>query len=129
MNQPNRDLIKRAYDAFGRGDIPTVLGILDKQIRWHVPGESPLSGDYSGHEEVLGFFKKCMELSEGTLRIDLHDIVASDARVFVLCTLSATRSGQSGEFLAVHVWRMVDGHPVELREFQGDEYTESKFWA
>ena len=58
VNHPNRDLIKRTYDAFGRGDIPTVLGILDKQIRWHVPGQSPLSGDYSGHEEVLGFFRK-----------------------------------------------------------------------
>ncbi|MGA8414522.1 MAG: nuclear transport factor 2 family protein [Xanthobacteraceae bacterium] len=71
MNHPNRDLIKRTYDAFGRGDIPTVLGILDKQIRWHVPGQSPLSGDYSGHEEVLGFFRKSMELSGGTLRIDV----------------------------------------------------------
>ena len=44
---------------------PTVLGVLDKQIRWHVPSQSPLSGDYSGHEEVLGFFKKSMELSGG----------------------------------------------------------------
>jgi hypothetical protein len=81
VNHPNRDLIKRAYDAFGRGDIPTVLGILDKQIRWHVPGQSPLSGDFSGHEEVLGFFRKSMELSGGTLRIDVHDIVAGDATV------------------------------------------------
>jgi uncharacterized protein len=66
VNHPNRDLIKRAYDAFGRGDIPTVLGILDEQIRWHVPGQSPLSGDYIGHEEVLSFFKK-----HGTIRGNL----------------------------------------------------------
>jgi uncharacterized protein len=129
VNHPNRDLIKRAYDAFGRGDIPTVLGILDKQIRWHVPGQSPLSGDYSGREELLGFFKKSMELSEGTMRIDVHDIVASDATVFVLCSVSATRSGRYADFLEVHLWRIVDGHPVEFREFQGDEHTENKFWA
>jgi uncharacterized protein len=129
VNHPNRDLIKRAYDAFGRGDIPTVLGILDKQIRWHVPGQSPLSGDYSGHEEVLGFFRKSLELSGGTLRIDVHDIVASDATVFVLCTVNATRSDRYADFLEVHLWRIVDGHPVEFREFQGDEYTENKFWA
>ena len=122
-------VFKRAYDAFGRGDIPTVLGILDKKIRWHVPGQSPLSGDYIGHEQVLGFFQKCMELSGGTLRIELHDIVAGDTSVFVLCTVSATRSGQHVGFLEVHVWRIIDGLAAEFREFQGDEATESKFWA
>ena len=129
MTHPNRDLIKRAYDAFGRGDIPSVLSVLDKEIRWHVPGQSALSGDYFGHEQVLGFFQKSMDLSGGTLRIELHDIVASDTTVFVLCTVSATRSGQHAEFLEVHFWRIADGRAVEFREFQGDEYTENKFWA
>jgi uncharacterized protein len=129
VSHPGADLIKRAYDAFGRGDIPTVLGILGKEIRWHVPGQSPLSGDYIGHEQVLSFFQKSMELSEGTLRIELHDMVASDTTVFVLCTLSATRSGQYAGFLAVHVWRIFDGRAVGFREFQGDEATESNFWA
>ena len=129
MSHPNRELIQRAYDASGRGDIPSVLGILDKEIRWHVPGQSALSGDYVGHEQVLGFFQKCMDLSEGTLRTRLDDIVASDTTVFVLCTVSATRSGQHAEFLEVHVWRIADGRATEFREFQGDEYTESKFFA
>ena len=129
MNHPNRDLIQRAYDAFGRGDIPSVLGTFDKEIRWHVPGQSALSGDYFGHEQVLGFFQKTMDLSEGTLRIELHDIVASDTTVFVLCMVSATRSGQRAEFLEVHVWRIADGRAIEFREFQGDEYAETKFFT
>ena len=129
MSHPNRDLIQRAYDAFGRGDIPSVLGILDKEIRWDVPGQSALSGDYFGHKQVLGFFQKCMDLSEGTLRIELDDIVASETTVFVLCTVSATRSGQQAKFLEVHVWRIADGRAIEFREFQGDEYTENKFFA
>jgi endonuclease YncB( thermonuclease family)/ketosteroid isomerase-like protein len=129
VSHPNRDLILRAYSAFGRGDIPSVLGILDKEIRWHVPGQSALSGDYFGHEQVLGFFQKCMDLSEGTLNIKLDDIVASDTTVFVLCTVSATRSGQHAEFLEVHVWRIADDRAIEFREFQGDENTENKFFA
>jgi uncharacterized protein len=129
VNHPNHDLIKRAYEAFDRGDIPTVPGTLDKRIRWHVPGQSPLSSVYIGHEQVLGFFQKSMELSQGTLRIGVHEIAASDTTVFVLCTISATRSGQRAEFLEVHLWRIADGRAVEFREFQGDEYTESKFWA
>jgi ketosteroid isomerase-like protein len=40
MDHPNREPIKRAYDAFGRGDIPAVFSVLDKNIRWRVPGLS-----------------------------------------------------------------------------------------
>ena len=125
----NGEIIKQAYDAFSRDDMPTVFGILHKAINWHVPGQSPLSGDYRGHDEVMDFFKKCMDLSQGTMRIDLRDIAATETSVFVLCIVSADRAGQHAEFLEVHLWRMVNGHPVEFREFQGDEYTENKFWS
>ena len=54
---PNGEIIKRAYVAFGRGDMPAVFGFLDEGIRWHVPGQSPLSGDYRGHDEVAAFSK------------------------------------------------------------------------
>ena len=109
----NGEIIRQAYDAFGRGDMPTVFGILDKGIKWH----------------VMGFFKKCMDLSQGTLRIDPRDIAATETSVFVLCTVSANRAGRHAEFLEIHLWRMINGHPVEFREFQGDEYTENKFWS
>jgi uncharacterized protein len=129
MPHPNAELITRAYDAFGRGDIVSVLGILSDDIRWRVPGQSPLSGDYNGHGEVLNFFTKSAGLSGGTLRIDVHDILADDSKVFVLCTVSATRAGKSVGFLEVHVWMMANGRAVEFREFQGDALAEDKFWA
>ena len=65
MNHPNHDLIRRAYEAFCRGDIPTVLGILDKRIRWHIPGQSPLSNMYISHEQVLGFSKRAWSYPKG----------------------------------------------------------------
>ena len=77
----------------------------------------------------MGFFKQCIELSQGTLRIDVHDIVANESRVFALCTVSATRAERYAEFVEVHLWRIVEGRAVEFREFQGDEYTENKFWS
>ncbi len=40
----NAGLIRRAYDAFAHGDIPTVLGLLAVTITWHVPGRSPSRG-------------------------------------------------------------------------------------
>jgi len=68
-----------------------------------------------------------MELSGGTLCIEMHDIVASDMAVYVLCTVSASRSGQPAGFLEVHVWRIFDGRAVEFREFQVTKLLRTNF--
>jgi ketosteroid isomerase-like protein len=62
----NADLIRRGYAAFTRGDIAAVLAILAEDVLWHVPGRGPLSRDYRGHGEVLGFFGRFMELCDRT---------------------------------------------------------------
>ena len=87
--QANKELIENAYAAFAQGDIPTVMRIFDARIFWHVPGRGPLSRDYHGHEEVLGFFQHFMELSQGTFRLRVDDVLAHDRRVIALVTESA----------------------------------------
>jgi ketosteroid isomerase-like protein len=129
MTNSNADLLRGAYDAFARGDIPTVLGMFDEDIAWHVPGRSPLSGDYRGHQEVVGFFTRCMELSAGTLRVELDDLLADGDRLVALTTVSAERGGRSWSSPEVHVWLFADGRAVEFREFQGDQQSEDEFWA
>lgn len=55
-----------------------VLNFFADDIVWHVPGRNPLSGDYKGKEEVLGFFGKLMELTQGSLKQEIHDMLAND---------------------------------------------------
>ena len=129
MAHPNADLLHRAYAAFAIGDIPTVLGVVANDITWHVPGRSPLSGDYKGHDGVLDFFGKCIDLSGGTLRISVEEVLAEGERAVVLCTVSAQRNGQSWSAPEVHVWRIAHGKAVEFHEFQGDQQTEDEFWT
>lgn len=129
MTHPNADLLYRGYDAFARGDIPTAMGLLADDITWHVPGHSPLAGDYKGHQEVLGFFAKSVELSAGTLQIDIEEILCEGEHAAVLCTVSAERNGQSWASPEVQLWRIRNGKAVEFREFQGDQQTEDEFWS
>jgi ketosteroid isomerase-like protein len=128
MTEQNAALIRSGYEAFARGDIPRILDLLDETITWHVPGRSPLSGDYHGHDGVLGFFRKSLELSGGTLRVDADEVVADGSRVVVLSTVSAERNGRAFSSPEVHCWRVVDGKAVEFVEFQGDQQTEDEFW-
>ena len=129
MTHPNAELLRGGYDAFAKGDIPTVLGIFAEDIAWHVPGRSPLSGDYRGHQEVVGFFAKAMELSGGTLRVEADEILADGERIIALTTVSAERDGRSWSSPEVHVWRVQDGRAITFREFQGDQEAEDRFWS
>ena len=129
MTHPNAELLRGGYDAFAKGDIPRVLEIFAEDIAWHVPGRSPLSGDYRGHQEVVGFFTKAMELSGGTLRVQADEILADGERIIALTTVSAERNGRSWSSPEVHLWRVQDGRAVTFREFQGDQEAEDRFWS
>src|SRR5262245_23519469 len=56
----NRQVVQGAYAAFGRGDIPGVLGALDDNILWKpVTGATkqvPISGERRGKPQVKEFF-------------------------------------------------------------------------
>ena len=125
----NRLLIEGAYAAFARGDIPTVLGALDEKILWHVPGRSPISGDYRGHAQVLAFFKHFMDLSRGTFRIRIDDVLANDKRVIVLVTESAERNGRKWSSPQVHAWTVEGAKASVFWQYQGDQQAEDEFWS
>ena len=124
----NAALIRRCYDAFARGDMPTVLDLFAPTITWHVPGRSPLSGDYTGHAGVGEFFGRCQQLSEATLQVIPDKIVADGDLVIALTTVSAQRTGRAWSSPEVHVWRVSDGRAVEFVEYQGDQQSEDEFW-
>ena len=127
--EANAALIISGYEAFARGDIPTVLKVLAEDVFWHVPGRGPISHDYRGHAEVMGFFGEFMELSGGTFRIQIDDVLANQDRVVVLCTESAERGGRIWSSPQVHVWTVKDGHATVFWQFQGDQQTEDEFWS
>lgn len=129
IKQDNQALIERAYDAFARGDIPAVLQVIAEDILWHVPGRGPISGDYHGHAEVLGFFQHFMELSEATFRITVDEVLAKGDRVIVLVTESARRKGREWSSPQVHAWTVQNGKATVFWQFQGDQQTEDEFWS
>jgi len=129
MGASNAAVIRSAYEAFARGDVPAVFATFDPAITWHVPGHSPLSGDYRGHDQVGGFFQRTMELSAGEFSIDLHHVLEEGDLVVTLVTAHAKRAGVAASFPEVHVWRMKNGKAADFREYQGDEQREDRFWS
>jgi ketosteroid isomerase-like protein len=127
--QVNQAAIEQAYDAFARGDVPAVFERLAEDILWHVPGRGPLSRDYRGHAEVLGFFEHFMELSGGTFRISVDEVLAKGDRVVALVTESARRDQREWSSPQVHAWTVTDGKATVFWQYQGDQQTEDEFWS
>src|SRR5271157_951350 len=105
----NAELIRACYNAFARGDVQGTLAAFAPDIFWHVPGRGPLSRDYRGHADVLGFFGHFTELSNGTFRVQVDDILTNADRVVALCTESAKRGNRSWSSPQVHLWTVKDG--------------------
>ena len=125
----NAGLIRRSYAAFARGDVAAVLATLAEDVLWHVPGRGPISRDYRGHDEVLGFFGRFTELCDRTFRIQIDDVLANSECVVVLCTESAQRGGRSWSSPQVHVWTVRNGRATVFWQYQGDQQTEDEFWS
>ena len=52
---PNVELTRQGYEAFAKGDLAALSGLIADDVTWHVLGIGPLSGDYRGRDGVFGF--------------------------------------------------------------------------
>ena len=128
MAHPNAELVGRGYEAFGRGDVDTVLELLADDIAWRVPGRSPIAGEYHGKDGVMAFFGKLMEETGGTFRLTVHDIAATERHALAIVDAHAERNGKSYDFNAIHVWHLRDGKAEIFRSVAIDPDADDEFW-
>lgn len=85
MQNENSELLRTGYDAFMAGDMETLKNeVFASDIVWHTPGNNPTWGDRNGADSVLELFGKYFELTDGTFRVEVHDLLASDDHGVVL---------------------------------------------
>jgi ketosteroid isomerase-like protein len=127
---PNAELVRRFHDAQGRADAATLMDLLADDVVWHVPGKNLLSRDYRGKAEVAGFWARARELSGGTVRTELLDVLGSDAFGIALVRVYAEREGRSlgGQFQAF-TYRIEGGKIAEFWFMVEDRYAVDAFWS
>jgi ketosteroid isomerase-like protein len=118
--QQNLDIVRRGYEAFGRGDLDTLLGLMDENVEWRTPGppELPTAGMRRGREQVDAFFATLNELVE-VQRFEPQRFIADGDRVVVLGEDSA-KVNATGKVLDeswVHVFTIRDGRIVAFQEY------------
>jgi uncharacterized protein len=124
----NKDVIQGLYEAFGRGDVPAVLGTLDSEIQWsEADGISYADGNpYSSPGAVAsGVFQRIVtdveQFSVTPQRlIEAGDTVVAEGRY--TGTMKTTGTPLDAQF--AHVWQLRDGKVIRFQQ-----YTDTKQWA
>jgi ketosteroid isomerase-like protein len=130
MTHPNEDLVRAASAAFGRGDLGALRDqFLAENIVWHVAGTGPLASDYEGVARVMELLGRISELSGGTVRAGLHDVLVSNDHTVALATVRAERAGKQLELNLVHVIHAENGKATEVWTHASDPAAAAEFWA
>ena len=128
--QPNSEIVRRFHAAQGQGDGAAVMEALADNVVWHVPGTNVLSRDYRGKAEVAGFFAKVRELSGGSIRTELLDLLDGETFGIALVRVFAEREGKTldGQFQAF-TYRIENGKIAEFWFMVEDRYAVDAFWS
>lgn len=122
MSAENVELVRRAYEAFGRGDIGGVMEIFDPGIEIFEADSMPYGGTYRGHEEMGKLFQLLNKFFEGFSVSVEHLFDGGDERVAALVRVQGRSrgTGQAIDMQVVEVWTLRGGKAVSLRPFYWD---------
>jgi ketosteroid isomerase-like protein len=126
----NEAIMRRAYEAFNKGDMNTLVELFDENMVWHSPGRSSMANDYQGRDATLAFFGQIGQKTGGTFQAELQHLFADDDdRVVGLQRSTAERDGKRLDVGNCIVFQLQDGRVTDGREHIHDLYAWDEFWS
>ena len=121
MSQENVDIVRGMYEAFGRGDVPAVLVVLDPQIEW-LEAESFIyagGNPYIGPNAVLeGVFMRLATDWEG-FGVAPNEILDAGDTVVTRGYYSGTykKTGRKVRAQLAHFFTFRDGKVIKFQQY------------
>jgi ketosteroid isomerase-like protein len=131
MSDPNIETVQRIYEAFGRGDVATILAEVADDVDW-APEAASSSAPWYGHYASKAVVPKFFEAIGTT--IDVTDFAplafaANDTDVMVTIRFAFTvrATGRSAAMTLHHWWTFAGGKVVRYRGTEDTEQTAAAF--
>jgi uncharacterized protein len=119
MSEQSVEIVEGIYGAFGRGDVPAVLGSFADDIEWFEADGMPYGGLHRGPEAVAqNVFGPITEDVEG-FAVTPEELIGSGATVAAVVRYTGTgkATGKALDVPVVHVWDIRDGKATRFRQF------------
>jgi uncharacterized protein len=131
MAEQDVNTIRGAYEAFDRGDVPAVLGILDAGVEWHEPGggNSP-SGTFNGPDAVASEIFGSIQANFAEYAAEPTDFSDEGDRVVVRGHFTGkNKGGAELDTGFEHVFEMSDGKVVRFENKPDDADAWAAGWG
>lgn len=122
MSHPHSVLLENLYMEYAKGEFAKVLAMCADEITFQVSGKSRLAGKFNKETFVTKFVAPMRELTGNTLKLEVHDIMASDRHAVVLASHHFIHNGEKIQLRTAHVWRFENNKPVAWYEYPRDMY-------
>jgi ketosteroid isomerase-like protein len=130
MAHANEELVQQGYKAFGEGDMETLRSLFAPDAVHSAPGNNPLAGDYKGIDDILGYYGKLFELSDGTFTAELKSTkVEGDDKVVATHRGKGRRSGKTLDQDETLTFTISGGKFTYLVEDPSDQVAFDAFWS
>lgn len=126
---PDAALVKRACVAARKGDRSVAEELFVEDAQLYIPGNNLLAGYYEGQQGFFDFYSKAKELSGGTLRAYLHDVVANGRHAFSVENFIASRNGRTLDSRDVTVYHVIDGKITTGTRLFTEIQVHDEFWS
>jgi ketosteroid isomerase-like protein len=115
--EENINVVRRAYQAFGQNDLPTIFELLDPEVVFYQTELLPWGGRREGHEGMRSFLEDLARNVEAQVELDEY-IEAGESVVAVGRTRGRVRNtDEKFEARAVHVWTLREGRVVGFEAY------------
>lgn len=130
MNDAAVEVVRRFYQAVADRDLGAAEACFTPDALWHLPGQSPISGDHRGWAQIRDdFLAKLGPLSAGSFRADLLDIAVGTTFVVAVQHATASHGGRTLDVTGCQLIRVVDGLISEVRGHYSDQAALDAFWV
>jgi ketosteroid isomerase-like protein len=119
MSEQSIEFVEGIYGAFGRGDVPAVLGAFADDIEWYEAEGMPYGGLYRGGDAIVqNVFGPITQDVEG-FAVTPEELVGSGDTVAAVVRYTGTgkATGKALDVPVVHVWDIRDGKVARFRQF------------
>jgi ketosteroid isomerase-like protein len=109
--------------AAKRGDWDTAFGYFADDIVFHLPGRSSFAGARHGKDAAVEYIETVRNHHrEGTIELELVDMLTSEERVALLIKERFVGEGEPVEIRRANVYRVRGDQIVEISIFEADQY-------
>jgi uncharacterized protein len=124
-DHPNVAIVKRYYDAYGKGDLATVRQIFAPNIIWRIPGHHSLAGEHRGQDRVFAFFE---QLAKAKFKADVLFLGGNDSYVVDVHRGYSNMERDNIDILWALLFRIQNNRIVEATNFPGDQHAADAFY-